>query len=143
MKLPATLAFLAFLSLLACLPMAAPAQTIYRCGTNEYTRIPCPDGRPVEALDTRSAAQRAEARRILAEEDKRGRQMERDRVKQEASIKPAAATSLKPPAAASAASAPKKSAAAPKKPRRKAELDADRDFIAAAPAAAPKASAPR
>ena len=73
MNLPATLALL-----LCVVPFAAPAQTIYLCGGNEYTRIPCPDGRPIDALDTRSYAQRAEARRILAEEERRAKEMERD-----------------------------------------------------------------
>jgi hypothetical protein len=135
MNLPATL------FLVACLvPCAGTAQTIYRCSGNEYTRVPCPDGRPVEALDTRSAAQRAEARRIVAEEEKRAKEMERDRHKQEASIKPAASTSLGAAPVATASSAPKKAA---KKKRRKPELDADRDFQAAVPGHTKKGSEPR
>jgi len=135
MKLPATLAFVVCL-----VPVAAMGQTIYRCSGNEYTRVPCPDGRPVEALDTRSAAQRAEARRILAEEEKRSKEMEHDRLKHEASIKPAAASSLQAAAPAAPASAPKKMAA--KKKRHKPGLDADGDFVAAVPGKA-KPSGPR
>jgi len=137
MNLPATLAFVVCL-----VPFAASAQTIYRCSGNEYTRVPCPDGRPVEALDSRSAAQRAEARRVVAEEEKRAKELEHDRVKQEASIKPAASTSLKPTPVASAASAPKKVAAKKKKPH-KPELDPDRDFIAAVPGNAKHSASPR
>ena len=134
MKLPATLA------LVVCLaPLAATAQTVYRCSGNEYTRVPCPGGRPVEALDPRSAAQRAEARRILAAEEKRAKERESERVKQEASIKPAAASSLRAVPVASAASAPKK--VATKKKRHKPETDADRDFVASVPAS-PKTSPP-
>ena len=133
MKLPAMLAVAVCL-----IPLAGSAQTIYRCGGNEYTRIPCPDGRPVEAFDTHSAAQRAEARRILAEEEKRAKELEHERLKHEASIKPPGASSLKVTPVATAASAPKK--APTKKKRQKAELDADRDFVAAVPAA-PKPSA--
>ncbi|HUP09505.1 MAG TPA: hypothetical protein VMU47_20265 [Caldimonas sp.] len=133
MKLPATLA------LAVCLiPLAGSAQTIYRCRGNEYTRIPCPDGRPLEAFDTHSAAQRAEARRILAEEEKRAQETEHERLKRETSIKPPAASSPKATPVATAASAPKK--AAPKKKPQKAEPDPDRDFVAAVPVA-PKPSA--
>jgi len=142
MKLPL---FLALLAVLAALP-AARAQPIYRCG-NEYTRIPCPGGRTLETSDTRSAAQRAEAKRIVAEEEKRGQQMERDRRRDESAIKPAAATSLGP---APAASAPAKSArkSTKKSGSKKAsssqhDASAERtDFIAAAPPQ-PKASAPK
>jgi len=136
MKLPATLALL-----MGLVPLALPAQTIYRCGSNEYTRVPCADGRPVEALDTRSAAQRAEARRILAEEEKLGKELEHDRVRQEAALKPAVASSTRAPAPAPAASAAKKTT--PKKKRHKPELDPDRDFLAAVPAAAKQPSTPR
>jgi len=126
---------LATLALVVCLvPFAAPAQTIYRCNGNEYTRIPCPDGRPVEALDGRSAAQRAEARRIAAEEEKRAREMRNDRLKEQAALKPAVASSLRAAPVPSAASAPKKPAK--KKPRKVVEIDPDHDFVATVPAAA-------
>ena len=56
MNLPATLALLVGL-----LPVVAPAQqTIYRCGANEYTVVPCAGGRPLEALDSRSSARCAD-----------------------------------------------------------------------------------
>jgi hypothetical protein len=142
MKLPV---FLALLAALAALP-AAWAQPIYRCG-NEYTRIPCPGGRTLETSDTRSAAQRAEAKRIQAEEEKRGQQMERDRRREESAIKPAAATSLGPAPAASAPAKPAKKSTrksgAKKPPATGKDAAAERtDFIAAAPPQ-PKASAPK
>jgi len=131
MNLPATLA------LAICLvPLAAPAQmTIYRCGGNEYTTIPCADGRPVDVLDPRSAAQRAESRRILAEEERRAKELQREREKQEKAIKPAAAAQIGAPQAATAASSPKKTTVAAKKRQPKVEPDPDRDFVAAVPGA--------
>jgi len=105
MKLPV---FLALLAALAALPTAL-AQPIYRCG-NEYTRIPCPGGHTLEMSDTRSAAQRAEAQRLLVEEEKRGKAMERERRHEESAIKPAAATSLGPDFVAAAPPQPKASA---------------------------------
>ena len=58
----------------------AAAQTVYRCG-NEYTSTPCPEGgRVVEATDPRSAAQRAEARRLAALERRQAEQMKKDRL---------------------------------------------------------------
>jgi hypothetical protein len=125
---------LALVAVAAAIGGSAGAQTIYRCG-NEYTTIPCAGGRALETVgDTRSAAQRAEARRIMAEEERKAREMERDRHRNEATIKPAAATSLSAPqAAANAASAPKKTTkkSSPKKPHK---YDDDRDFVASVPA---------
>jgi hypothetical protein len=128
MNLPATLALL----VLGLLPAIAPAQqTIYRCGGNEYTVIPCPDGRPLDTLDSRSAAQRAEARRILEAEDKRRKDAEKERQAQEEATKPAAAPGLAAAKPVPAASAPKK---ATTKRQKQPELEPDRDVVAQAPA---------
>ncbi len=108
----------------------AEAQTIYRCG-NEYTRVPCPNGRALEAGDSRSAAQRAEARIIIARERQMAREMESARRRDEANIKPAAAGTLGPaPAPTAAASAVKKLAA---KKKRKVPAADERDFLAGVP----------
>ena len=69
------------------------AQTIYRCG-NEYTRIPCSQGQVVEATDPRTGAQRAEAVRVAAEERRRAAEMKRERLADQAALKPASAASL-------------------------------------------------
>ncbi|MEO7335169.1 MAG: hypothetical protein ABIV63_01190 [Caldimonas sp.] len=59
-------------------------------------------------MDSRSAAQRAEARRLAGEERHRAAEMETNRLRREASIKPALATRLSAaPAPVLAASAPK------------------------------------
>ena len=121
------------LGLAAC-AIAAQAQTIYRCG-NEYTRIPCANGRPLESSDPRSAAQRAEARALLAQERRLAAEMEATRKRDQAALKSAAAASLSPvrsPApAASAASGPKKPVA--KKRLRKAQVAEGGDFVAGVP----------
>jgi hypothetical protein len=133
MNLPATLALL-----IGLLPVVAPAQqTIYRCGANEYTVVPCAGGRPLDALDSRSAAQRAEARRILEAEDKRNKEIERE--KQEAANKPpAAASGVAAADPAPAASAARKATA---RHHTKPEPEPDRAVVAQAPAA--KASGTR
>ena len=86
---------------------AQAVQPVYRCGST-YSQVPCPEGRIVDATDPRSAAQRAEARRIAALERQQATQMERDRRAQEAAQKPATAAgfdsrSPAPEAAASSA----------------------------------------
>lgn len=124
-----------------CHAGGAGAQTIYRCG-NEYTRIPCPQGKAIETLDARTAAHRAEAQRLAAEEKRLGAEMERDRRRHEAALKPAGAARLGAAPASAAASAPKKAAAKKRRPTLQA-ADPDRDFVAAVPGSGKKATARR
>jgi hypothetical protein len=122
----------------ALLPINAGAQTIYRCG-NEYTRIPCADGRALETGDTRSAAQRAEARRQIADERRLGNEMEKERRRNEAAIKPAAAGSLNASSnAASGVTTAKKPATKSKRPKAKAKPADDADFVAGVPGSGQK-----
>jgi hypothetical protein len=122
----------------ALVPQRVAAQTIYRCG-NEYSRMPCADGRALDAGDPRSAAQRNEARAIAAQERHQGREMEHERRHAEAALRPALAVGLGPAAPASAASAPKKTTR--KKTHRKVHVADDRDFIAAVPRSPKRPSA--
>ena len=128
---------------LATCALAVQAQTIYRCG-NEYTRIPCANGRALESSDTRTAAQRAEGRALLIRERRQAADMEKTRRREEAALKPAAAASLSPArapeAAASAASAPKKTNA--KKKTGKSKRADDGDFVAGVPPAPNPKKAP-
>ena len=119
----------------------AAAQTIYRCG-NSYTRVPCPDGRALDVGDPRSAAQRAEARRVAAAEKQLGDTMARDRRQAEAEARPTGPASLSPSRPASAAVATK-AHAAPKGKKRGSTPDAEArgDFIAGVPGSGAKASA--
>ena len=72
---------------------SAQAQEVYRCG-NVYSQTPCPQGRLVEAADARSAAQRAEAARVVASERRLATEMRRDRLAEEAALRPALAGSF-------------------------------------------------
>ena len=81
-------------ALLLCMAVSgAHAQPVYRCG-NTYSSIPCPDGKVVEATDPRTAAQRAEARRVASNEKQLVADMRRERLVDQAMQKPAAASSL-------------------------------------------------
>ena len=110
--------------------LAASAQPVYRCG-REYSRTPCPQGKIVEATDPRTAAQRAEAKRVAQREQKLAQDMESDRAAEQAKIKPALAGSLsgapKPPTVE-----PKLQ---PKKKRKASKAGKNEDFSAVAPAA--------
>jgi hypothetical protein len=61
----------------------AVAQPVYRCGST-YSQTPCPAGKIVPATDVRSAAERAEAARIAANERKLAADMRSDRLADEA-----------------------------------------------------------
>lgn len=113
---------LAAVALMLCFAAgAAQAQEIYRCGS-VYSQTHCPQGRLVEADDSRSEVQRAEAARVAASEHRLANEMRRDRLAEEASVKPALAGSL---------SAPKASASADptKKKRGSAKPTAHKDFV--------------
>ena len=124
-----------------CLAAAATAVAapIYRCGPDgrTYSQVPCPEGTIVEATDPRTAAQRAEAKRVVEAERKRAADLERERkAAEKAAAKEAqGAIGVGPAAAAQAASA----AEPPKRKRVKATPDKDKDFTAVAPKAAPAA----
>ena len=98
---------------------SATAQAVYRCG-NAYSRVPCAagDARLVESTDPRSAAQRAEARRVADDERRLAADMRRERLEDQRALKPAGASSLSgapTPAAKAASAAPRP---APKKHKR-------------------------
>ena len=81
-------------ALLLCMAASGThAQPVYRCG-NTYSSIPCPDGKVVEATDPRTAAQRAEGRRVASNEKQLAADMRRERLIDQAMQKPAAASSL-------------------------------------------------
>jgi len=132
-------------ALAAALSASVQAQTIYRCG-NEYTRVPCPNGKPLETSDTRSAAQRAEARAMVNDQRRLAAEMERDRRRDEAAVKPALATSLGPakPAAPAASAASSTRKVPPRSVRHKPKADEqDKDFVAAVPGSGKKKTSPR
>ena len=80
--------FIAVLLAAAAL-QAGAAGPIYRCGS-VYSQVPCPDGKLIDSADPRSAAQRAEARRMAAWERRRAAELERERRAREAAAKASA-----------------------------------------------------
>jgi len=79
--------------LLFLVSLGTHAQPVYRCG-NTYSSIPCPDGKVVEATDTRTAAQRDEAKRVAADDQRLAANMRHERLIDQAIQKPATASSL-------------------------------------------------
>ena len=130
--LAATIAVL----LVAC--GGAWAQPIYRCGA-EYSQTPCPGSKVVESSDPRSAAQRAEAVRVAAEDRRRAARLERERRELERASRPAGATGFhgRPPPAEAAASATER-----QKSKKKSGVKAAKttDFVAVEPRAPKKAT---
>ena len=114
----------------AVLAANASAASIYRCG-QEYTQLPCAEGRVVLANDTVTPEQRAEARQVALSERRLAEQMARDRRADEAAIHPARATSLGPskPKADTKAAATKTR----RKAKKRAAPESDDDFIAHVP----------
>ena len=112
----------------------AHAQTVFRCGS-VYSQTPCPQAKVVEATDPRSAAQRAEAKRVAASERQLAADMRRDRLAEENALKPAAAGSLsaaKPPAAKPESHADR-GAKKKKQKRTSVKPAAGEDFVASGP----------
>jgi hypothetical protein len=110
----------------ACFACASTsAQTIYRCGS-EYTRIPCTDGKVVDAESRVTAAQRAEARQVVLDEQRLGDRMERERLAREAATRSARPANVGPSLPASTALAPAKKTA---KKKKRIALPADDDAV--------------
>ena len=129
----------ALLLLLTGATTATAQPAVYRCG-NEYTRMPCGNGRVVDTQGSATnAAQRAEAARVVASEKRLAEDMARDRRLAEASIKPALAGSLGPQKKVAAADAKASAKPAPKKKKGRARArpgsDDHDDFVAKIPKA--------
>ncbi len=80
---------------LSLLSTCAIAQPVYRCG-NAYSQTGCTQGggKLVEATDPRSGAQRAEARRLAADERRLAADLQRDRLADEKALKPGGAANV-------------------------------------------------
>jgi hypothetical protein len=122
--------------LLAFGSAAASAAPVYRCGGGTYSQTPCPGGTVVDATDTRSAAQRAEARRVAAEERRKAREMERERLAAEkAAQREPAIASLGPEKSASEPARPGVKAAGKRKAKKAKKAEGPEHFTAVAPSA--------
>lgn len=105
-------------------------QTVYRCG-NAYGPAPCPEGKAIDADDSRTSVQRDEALRLVADERRRGDEMERARLRREATFRPALASPLGLAPAPAATDAPAKK---PKLKTRPAKPSKERQLAVAASA---------
>lgn len=117
--------------------LAAPPQTVYRCGPDGrvYSQTPCTDGRPVTVDDARTPGQRREAADVARREAKTAQQLADERRQREAAARGQPAIGIKPdpppaPASAAAKAKPKReplyvgpAASQPKGPRDKAKAD--------------------
>ncbi len=126
----------AALPLLVAVNVAAARTPAYQCGDGVYSQTPCPGGRVVEATDPRTAAQRAEARRIADEERRRGQAMERERRAAEKAAQQEPSLAAIGPAKAASASAESTTKPARKsgsKGGKSKKSKASGDFTAVAP----------
>ena len=71
------------LAALLALPLAAPAQTVYRCG-NSYSQQPCPGGSALDASDSRTPEQRQAQDASVRHERRVADRLEKERLKEEA-----------------------------------------------------------
>jgi hypothetical protein len=118
----------------------AHAQPIYRCGA-EYSQTPCPGGKVLESSDSRSAAQRAEAVRVAAQDRRKAAELERERRAHESGLKPSQAAGFNgrpTPPEASASGAER----AKVKKTSKAKAATNGDFVAVEPGKPKKRQAP-
>ena len=93
----------------------AIGQTIYKCG-NVYGQSPCPDGVVVDANDTRTPAQKAQADAATAQAARSADKLERERVSLE---KPQAGKPAKKPSKAGQPRAMAKMARLPRPARKR------------------------
>lgn len=124
------------LALLA--PAGAAEPPVYRCG-NTYQQVPCPEGRTVEVGDIRSTAQRREAERTAAAEQKAAAALAAENQAREHALKPQRrAVGVVPvAAAASAASAPAEGHATHRKRNKTDPLQATGKTLYTGPARSP------
>lgn len=100
--------FAMFLIATCALLTRAEAQNVYRCG-DSYSQSPCPGGVAIDASDSRTKGQKAQADADTQRDRQAANALEKERLKQEAAVTPA------PPKADAA----KTSAAATPHPSRK------------------------
>jgi len=104
-----SLATVAVCGLAAAAAVAAPPQTVYRCGADgrQYSQTPCADGRPVTTEDSRSAEQHKAARDVAARDAQHAEKLAAERRQREDLAKGQAAAGIKAPDGNAPASAPK------------------------------------
>jgi hypothetical protein len=90
--------------------LAAPPQTVYRCGPDGriYSQTPCTDGKALSVDDPRSSSQQKAARDVATRDADQARKLADERRQREDAAKGQAAAGFKtaPPPAEAPASAP-------------------------------------
>ena len=74
---------IALAALMALPTLGVLAEPVYRCG-NSYQQTPCPGAKLVDADDPRTRSQWVEAKAVVAEERRLGREMAEERLVSEA-----------------------------------------------------------
>jgi hypothetical protein len=114
----------------------AIAQTVYRCG-DAYSQQPCPGGVAVDANDSRTPAQQAQARKVAAQDAARADALQAQRLKEEKLAASPSKVAQAKPASQKKATNPAETAATPKgkeKKGTKAHKNAPEYFTAKVPA---------
>jgi hypothetical protein len=128
---------------LGLVSFSAQSQTVYRCG-NAYSQAPCPRATIVDASDSRSASQQAEARQVALRQRQQAAEMVHERRLREREQRPPQASGFDsraaPPTAPAAARGPRK--AAKKHPASARSTGSGADFTAIVPGSGKKPARP-
>jgi hypothetical protein len=101
---------------LACGPaLAAPPQTVYRCGPDGrlYSQTPCADGKAIDTDDARPAGQQKTDRDVAARDAEMARQLAEERRQRDAAVRGQQPAGFKVAPLPEAASAPARKGKAP------------------------------
>jgi hypothetical protein len=100
--------WLALGSLLPLWALAAPPQTVYRCGPDGrvYSQTPCADGKALTVDDPRSSSQQKAAREVSARDAEQAKKLADERRQREEAAKGQAAAGFKTSPAAETTPAP-------------------------------------
>ena len=113
------------------------AQNIYRCG-DSYSQSPCPGGVAIDAGDSRTKGQKAQADAATQRDRQTANTLEKERLKQEAAVAPATHKAEAAKASTAAAAPHPSSKKKPKEPayftaKTTADKKAEKKKSAAAP----------
>ena len=124
---------------LGLVSFSAQSQTVYRCG-NAYSQAPCPDATLVDASDSRSASQQADARQVARQQRQQADDMARERRALEREQRPPLASGFDSRGTPSAVATPGREARSTRKKRSGAAraTDPGADFRAIVPGSGKK-----
>jgi hypothetical protein len=127
---------LALVLIAACaISVPASAQKVYKCGSS-YSQTPCPGGETLEPADTRTSAQKTDAQRVQKMQSREADNLEKLRLKDEASTRTADAARRK--AAEKQAKTAQAEELVRAKAKAKAKQEADEPVVLSPPSSKPK-----